>query len=129
MPDIITIVDMRGHESIPMVGSLVVDPFLGDYVQSGSERFYLRSGQILRQRTIEPAADPVEAPAAPVEEPAPIVETPAEEPAAPAWEIDPADPYAHLSATTRKMLEERDRKARKLEQQRARRQAKKNAGQ
>ena len=106
MPDIITIVDLQGHESLPIVGTLIYDRTLGDYVEGAGERYYLRPTHIIRQRPL----------ATPALLSAPAEEQPAEEPGEapqpeqPAWEIDPADPYAHLSAQTRRMLEERDRR-------------------
>ena len=126
MPDIITIVDLQGHESLPIVGTLIYDRTLGDYVEGAGERYYLRPTHIIRQRPL----------ATPALLSAPAEEQPAEEPGEapqpeqPAWEIDPADPYAHLSAQTRRMLEERDRRQAEQAQpvKRKRGRPRKNAG-
>lgn len=107
MADIVTVLQFDGRESIPIVGTLHIDANLGDFVEAAQDRFYIRPGYILRQHVPNVAVEP---PRAQIEasvlepEPAPAPE----EPAAPTWEIDPENPYAHLSPTMQKMLKKRD---------------------
>jgi hypothetical protein len=101
MPDIVTVIDHQGHESIPIVGTLVIDPILGDYVRAAEDVYYIRPAYILRRREVRPQPEP---------EPQPAPKPETEQVPEPAWEVDPADPYAHLSPQTRRMLEERDRR-------------------
>jgi len=103
MPDIVTVIDLQGRESIPIVGTLIIDPVLGDHVRAAQDTYYIRPQYVLRHRHIEEEKE--QAP-----EPAAAAAPPEEAPADPTWEIDPQQPYAHLSPSTRRMLEERDRK-------------------
>jgi pyruvate/2-oxoglutarate dehydrogenase complex dihydrolipoamide acyltransferase (E2) component len=103
MPDIVTIVDLQGRESIPIVGTLIIDPVLGDHVRAAQDTYYIRPQYILRHRHVEPEEEQATDPTAPAA-------MPEEAPAEPAWEIDPQQPYAHLSPSTRRMLEERDKR-------------------
>lgn len=116
MPDIVSVIYQNGERSLPIVGTLGCETKWGRFVVSNHLRYLLPDNCILECATFPDASKPLQEPKAQEFpdhefEPMPMVAPiPEPEPEPVVVNVDPANPYEHLSPMTRKMLQERDAK-------------------